>query len=229
MFDYKKFTDRCEKELDLSRSESDYEKITKCLPIFIMDAVFSIGVKYTGVTNTIDKYTEYFHCNFTREKEGPTEHTINEFLENIKLVGGPEKFSEIALRNKQRTSARNGILKAKACYKFAEILQENKINTVDDFLGFKDKNALEKDIKLITGQGSGIMLKYFYMLTGDTSRVKPDRQIFRFIQEIIPEAKTQDDVLDIFTQGVKILNVKYPHLTVRSLDNLVWAYMSGSK
>ena len=44
-----------------------------------------------------------------------------------------DEFTDIVLKNHQRTSSRNGILKSEAVYEIAKIFQKYKINTLADF------------------------------------------------------------------------------------------------
>ena len=64
------------------------------------------------------------------------------------------------------------------------------------------------------------------MLAGDESFVKPDRHILRFIQRYAGIMPTVDEAQLIFEKTVAELNDKYPNLTVRLLDNVIWAYMA---
>lgn len=127
------------------------------------------------------------------------------------------------LHNMQWTSSRSGILKAEACREIALVCQKHGINTLRDFNDYADKVALDKDIKSVRGQSSGIMLKYLYMLAGDENRVKPDRHIVRFIKETCALQKlTDDDVQAIMVRAVEMLKPEYPNITVRFLDSLIW-------
>ena len=159
----------------------------------------------------------------SRTQTDETEHTIRDFLTNVAKYDTVEDFSRNVLHNMQRTSSRNGILKAEACREVALVCQKHGINTLRDFNDYADKAALDKDIKSVRGQSSGIMLKYLYMLTGDENRVKPDRHIVRFIKETCALQKlTDDDVQVIMVRTVEMLKPEYPNITVRFLDSLIW-------
>ncbi|MEJ1959689.1 MAG: hypothetical protein WDM70_09960 [Nitrosomonadales bacterium] len=83
-------------------------------------------------------------------------------------------------RNRQRTSARNGILKADAVNRFAAVLRKYNIEYLQDISEALGNTALERDIRSIPGQTSGISLKYFFMLAGSDDLIKPDRMILAF-------------------------------------------------
>lgn len=229
MFNYKLFAEKCLRELPLKEATSNYKPMRNCLPVCILDAVFSMGVKYTGVVRTVDRYLNYFHLDRAVISNQKTEHTVSEFISNINSFGGVDSFVNNVLKNRQRTSTTNGILKADACYQFAQILQSFKINTLEDLYSFDDKDYLNHKIKSIKGQSSGIMLNYFYMLAGDTTIVKEDRWIFRYVQEVIPEAKTKNDIDNVFKNSIEILKETYPNITITLLDNVIWTYMSKFK
>ena len=103
------------------------------------------------------------------------------------------------------------------------------INTLEDFHNYANKEALDQDICQVKGQNSGIMLKYLYMLAGDSNIIKPDRHMVRFINKEFP-ALTMDPhdhkkINDIIEKASTALSAKYPNLTPRFLDYLIWEYM----
>lgn len=204
----------------LKDRDDPFKDFYKSLPICILDAVFSIGVRYTSVVNVVNSYIGTFDLTISRTQADATEHTIRNFLANVAKYDTIEDFSKNVLHNMQRTSSRSGILKAEAC---REIAQKHGINTLRDFNDYTDKTTLDKDIKSVRGQRSGIMLKYLYMLTGDENRVKPDRHIVRFIKETCTLQKlTDDDAQAIMVRTVEMLKPEYPNITVRFLDSLIW-------
>jgi hypothetical protein len=143
-------------------------------------------------------------------------------------------FDEAAttgFKNKQRTSSRNGILKAEACYRVAKVFKSHDINTLEDFRNYTNKPALDKDILKVRGQSSGIMLKYLYMLAGDSKEAKPDRHMANFIRGIYPHismaTKHHDEIKTIMKDAVASLQTTYPNLTVRFLDYLIWEHMKN--
>ena len=192
----------------LKDRDDPFKDFYKSLPICILDAVFSIGVRYTSVVNVVNSYIGTFDLTISRTQADATEHTIRNFLANVA---------------KYDTSSRSGILKAEACREIALVCQKHGINTLRDFNDYTDKTTLDKDIKSVRGQRSGIMLKYLYMLTGDENRVKPDRHIVRFIKETCTLQKlTDDDAQAIMVRTVEMLKPEYPNITVRFLDSLIW-------
>src|SRR5258708_36878072 len=111
-------------------------------------------------------------------------HTIAAFIglmENLK--GGDFKLlaGEKGFNNRQRTSTRNGQLKAKAVYEFAKALEEEGIHTLGDTLKIRNPQKVKQKICEIKGQGQGITFKYFLRLAGSDDFVKADRMLCLFV------------------------------------------------
>lgn len=228
----------CESELDLYQKLVIERKIDpnltfyKSLPLCIIDAVFSIGVKYTSVMKAEENFIFYFNLNIDREYPLKNdEYTIEKFINDMNKFPSFDEAATTGFKNKQRTSSRNGILKAEACYHVAKVFGNHNINTLDDFRNYTNKPALDKDILKVKGQSSGIMLKYLYMLAGDSNEAKPDRHMANFVRNIYPHismtTKHHDEIQKIMKDAVAILQSTYPNLTVRFLDYLIWEHMKN--
>ena len=81
----------CEKVLDLETAKLPEEYYYTSVPLCVIDAVFSIGVRYEGVKNTVKKYCRYFNLNQFREA---TEHpeiklqqSVEDFLKSFNELG----------------------------------------------------------------------------------------------------------------------------------------------
>ncbi|MBR6873900.1 MAG: hypothetical protein IKN17_10385 [Ruminococcus sp.] len=199
------------------------------LPICILDAVYSIGIRYKSARTNWIKYCDLYNIKYdvmrNHENDEPdkTEHTIADFLNNFRKINDYDKFLEKTGMTRHRTSPKNGILKIEACVKVAEIMNQHGINTVADFRSYKNKETLDSDILSVKGQGSGIMLKYLYMLAGYSDRCKPDRMMLRFVRRYYPDAK-ESDIQELLESAVDKLKESYPDMTVRWLDNAIWTY-----
>ena len=231
------FITYCETELNLhqklviEKKTDPNETFYKSLPLCIIDAVFSIGVKYTSVMKAEENFISYFNLNIDRTYPLKNkEYTIDQFIKDMKSFPSFDEAAAKGFKNKQRTSSRKGILKAEACYHVAEVFEKHKINTLDDFRKYTKKPELDKDILAVKGQSSGIMLKYLYMLAGDAKEAKPDRHMANFIKGIYPHisiaTKHHDEIKKIMKDAVSVLQTTYPNLTVRFLDYLIWEHMS---
>lgn len=160
------------------------EYFYKSLPLAIIDAVFSIGVTYTSTANTVRRFCENQTPPWAKHRNelGP-EYTIGDF---ISLVGN-RPVDELATHiygNRQRTSAKNGILKAEVINKWAVVLLEHDINCFADVPKLMGNLLLDNKLRALRGQGSGLSLNYFKMLVGDDTGIKADRHILRFMEMI---------------------------------------------
>ena len=232
------FVNYCEAELELHEKlivqgkKDPNETFYKSLPICIMDAVFSIGVNYKSVEKATNTFMKHFSLNIPRAYPVGNEYTISDFLQNMDTFASFEEAAKVGFNNRQRTSSVNGILKAEACYRVAEIFKKHNINTLAEFNAYQNKPALDADILKVKGQSSGIMLKYLYMLAGKADEVKPDRHMVNFMRQVFPElamgTKDRNEIKKIMQETVSALKPKYPQLTARFLDYLVWEHMSQS-
>lgn len=205
----------------------------KSLPLCIVDAVYSIGVRYEGVKNVVDRYCARFNLQRTRTTKSlfspvHEQESISAFCENTERIG-PVNMAEEVYRNRQRTSARNGILKADAVYRFAIVLRKYNIEYLQDMSGAVENIALEKDIRSIPGQASGISLKYFFMLAGSDDIIKPDRMILAFLGEALGRPVSMSEAQDLLSAAAKQLRVNYPNLTPRLLDHEIWKYQRDQR
>lgn len=233
-----KFIAYCETELDLqnrlivNKEKDPNETFYKSLPVCIIDAVFSIGVKYQHVENAEKAFFKYFNLNISREYSDKNEYTIEDFIKNMETFSSFEEAAKKGFKNSQRTSSTNGILKAEASYLVAKVFQKHKINTLEDFRKYKNKDSLDNEIKQVKGQSSGIMLKYLYMLAGKSDEIKPDRHMVNFMKTLFPHIRDKKDypeIIEIIKETIKHLKPQYPMLTERFLDVLIWEYMRSPK
>ncbi|RGE65304.1 nucleoside triphosphate pyrophosphohydrolase [Anaerotruncus colihominis] len=217
----------CESTLNLASAALSPSYYYDSLPYCIIDAVFSIGVKYTSTQNVVKNYCTYYGLReYNTEQDGYGDnHTISQMIEHIESIG-VEKSADIIFKNHQRTSTRNGILKAEAALRFAQILKKYGIETLNDITTKGLAAAAEQEILQIPGQRSGLSLRYFYMLSGDDSQAKPDRHVLRFLKEHTGHDYSTQQAKDVLKDTVELLKDKYPNLTVRLLDYSIWNYMA---
>lgn len=209
---------------DLDDIELPDEYYYTCLPLCLLDAVFSIGVKYPSTRNVVQRYCdEYKIPCYDREHRGLKEpHMISDLIRNIETAG-VDSFAGNIVKNKQRTSSKNGILKAEAVLECAKVFQNNGIEGLHDFRSKMDA-AVESKYLEVRGQASGISLKYLKMLCGDEDKLKPDRHIIRFLDtycdDHVDVNNAEAVMKDILGQLVK----QYPSLNMRRLDFVIWQY-----
>ncbi len=188
------------------------------LPLCVIDSVFSIGVKYEGVQNTVNRFCDYFKIDkLSRRHELTTTQSL--LLMDQMTV---QDLTEKVFKNRQRTSPTNGILKSEAVILFLKVLQKYKVELLNDIDQVINDTIFENEIKQIKGQNSGISLKYFFMLAGSQDLIKPDRMIVRFLEAITGERLTMDNCQLILTHVSIELNKLGFKMTPKILDNLIW-------
>ena len=93
------------------------------LPLCVIDAVWSLGVRYSAVQHVITRYCDYSQLRRLRlgrrSLPPPAEQEpLRAFCAKIERIGPEAAASEI-FGNRQRTSSTAGILKADAVHRFA--------------------------------------------------------------------------------------------------------------
>ncbi len=223
MNDINLVTDFCKANLDLTNIEAPEEYDYSCLPLCVIDAVFSIGVRYKATENTIQRFCDYYQINRKQDISSVEPMSMSTFIK-INSENTPEWMAENVYKNSQRTSPRNGILKADAVGWFSEVLLKFEVNYFKDIDKILGNKLFETAIRAVPGQTSGISLKYFFLLAGIDTYVLPSRMVKRFLQNIIGKVSNDDECLYLITGAAKILSKDHPNLSPRTLDNLIWKY-----
>jgi hypothetical protein len=190
------------------------------LPLCVIDSVFSIGVKYEIVKNTINNFCTHNKIN----KFSKSDELSTSFFLNLMEQESIKELTENIYKNRQRTSTRSGILKSEAVIKFLKILRKYEVNKMCDVYKIISSKEFEIDIKEIPGQKSGISLTYFFMLAGSDDLIKPDRMIIRFLESISGENVSLTDCQIILAEVAKKLEKDGFDITPKKLDNLIWNY-----
>ena len=211
------FADFCERDFDLnSKLGYHYESMSVC----ILDCVYSLRAKYESMTvPVVERYAKAY-MGSNRHIGGDT---VSMLINNINAAGGAKNFADTVLQNRQRIG---GLLKSEVCYKLATYLKALHIETIEDFQSFEPQELLEIVIRSVKGIGDA-GVNYLFMLAGDPNRCKPDVHIHRSIKDAYGHDVSNDDCQLVFSQAVDLLKHKYPKLTVRLLDNIIWKLYSG--
>lgn len=90
----------------------------------------------------------------------------------------------IAVTNRQRTSTRNGALKAEVARAHARLFDDHGVRTLteaEDLLLDRTRfEHLDAELRRLPGEGSaGVRRGYLWMLVGRDDLVKPDRMVLR--------------------------------------------------
>lgn len=221
----------CRRNLRLESASLGSEYGYECLPLCVIDAVWSIGVRYGGVQNVVARYSAHFGLDDDLVRQ---RHCVNDLVSAFQERGVPRLIEEV-FQNSQRTSTRGGILKAEAVYQFASVLHKHGINRLDDvpkIVWYEDLpgemgKPYAQELLSIPGQRSGISLTYFYMLTGSPGLVKPDRMVSGFLKDALNRDVYDQDAQRLISQASRLLNSDFPKLTPRALDHEIWKYQSG--
>ncbi|MBS0416313.1 MAG: hypothetical protein JSR66_01280 [Proteobacteria bacterium] len=203
------------------------------LSLCVIDAVFSIGVRYGGVQAVVRRYCARFHlsqCRGPRDPIPAAEHqeSLGDLCNHFEQLG-VDQMANSVFANRQRTSIRNGILKAEAVWRFARALRRHQLEHLQDIATTLPDAALEADIRAIPGQGSGISLRYFWMLAGSDELIKPDRMILRFLETALARSVGIAEAQPLLAAAVQDLKPEFPHLTPRALDYKIWEYQRAPK
>jgi hypothetical protein len=211
-------------KIDLANARLRPEHHYASLPLCIFDAVFSIAAKYEAVTKpTVIRFANAQTPPWPLYGRGISkEHSV---LDAIKATASysDEELAEEVFKNRQRTSTRNGILKAGACRLFAKTLYASGINRFAEITDDRISKA-EIEIKKIPGQN--ISFDYFTLLAG-AQMVKPDRMIIRFVAEAAGMPIVTASVAKEATiRAAAILSKEFSQVDTRLLDSELWSYES---
>jgi hypothetical protein len=196
------------------------------LPLCVIDAVFSIGVKYASTKLVPPRWAAAQTNPWPIYRRASTvEHSISDFLEAAERFTSKKLASDI-FKNSQRTSSTNGILKAKAVRLFAAALRKAGIERFADCEDETKLELAEALVKRVKGHSSGISFDYFRILVGHET-VKADRMVCRFVAEAagldhVAPTVAKRAVID----ATALLKPEFPNLNTRLLDNVIWGYES---
>lgn len=217
--------DFLESNFDLDNCELPDEYYYTCFPLCLLDAVFSIGVRYSSTRNAVQNYCSKYAIPCYNRERIQIMHGISDLIRNIESMGSTD-FAAIAVKNRQRTSSKNGILKAEAVLRCAKVFQKYQIENLTDFRE-KMTPVIEKEYLSVKGQASGISLKYLNMLCGDEDSLKPDRHIIRFLNNYYVGTVDIGNAEQIMREVLDKLIKNHPELNMRKLDYIIWQYQSN--
>lgn len=212
---------------DLGTAKLGSEYSYHSLPLCVIDAVFSIGVRYQNVQNVVEAWCVAQQPNWLKFRTAAqARHKIADLVYVTNGFSGADLAQGFFGGNRQRTSTQSGILKADAVVRFAKALQDVG---VDDFPDIRDAARAERAsqaVRQIPGQRSGLSFDYFLMLAGDDSYVKPDRMLCRFVAEALglPKEVLPHVAREAVIAACNEMAREFPNLTPRLLDYLIWSY-----
>ena len=216
----------CTQYLPLAGARLHEAYFYQSLPFCVIDAVYSINARYEGVEAVVTRYCAFYGLQRLREPRDrmpPTseQQPLSALIEKMSELGS-DQFAREVFQNGQRTSTRSGILKSEAVLRFATVLQHHGINFLQDVEPRATDTALERDLREIPGQKSGISTSYFFMLAGSEKLIKPDRRILSFLERCVGQCPTPSEAQVLLSEACGILKSKHPQLTPRLLDYVIW-------
>jgi hypothetical protein len=210
--------------IDIRRYNVPDEYDYSCVPLCVIDSVFSIGIRYSNVTKIVDRVCRKMNITKAYENPGKSQITTSWFLEHINGQT-PEQLADNFFESRHRTSPANGILKAEAVVRFIRVLKEFGVERLEDVNKIINSYEFEQAIRAIPGQKSGICLKYFLMLAGNTELIKPDRMILRFLESALQREVSAEESVVLIRQACDELKHGYNFIiTPKIMDNLIWQY-----
>jgi hypothetical protein len=222
-----------QKHLSLSSATLPDEYYYSSVILCVIDAIYSIGIRYGGVRAVVSRYCARFGLTPYRADRSKLPST-SEQPSIADLCGqfaslGSEAMAATVFCNRHRTSTRGGILKAEAVGRFASILRKHGVNHLQGAVPQKLPALLEEQIRSIPGQGSGISLGYFFMLAGSDELVKPDRMIQRFLASALDRAVGIAEAQPLVSAAARILKTSQSQITPRLLDYKIWEYQRAPR
>jgi hypothetical protein len=205
----------CRTNLDLTSIDLGEEYGYPNLPACIIDTIFSIGARYSSTQQTVNRFLTYINAD--------SEYSVHDLIQLYRLHSIQFLAKEV-YKNRQRTSTRNGILKAEAVLRVAEVLFKHGVNYLGDVTKIIHNPVFESDYKQIPGQSSGISLHYFYMLIGVEDEIKPDRMVIRFMEAALNRSIKVEECHALMVGVCKLLSADGPDLKPRYLDHIIWQF-----
>lgn len=214
--------------IDVTKYELTEEYDYSCIPLCIIDSVYSIGVRYEGVKNVISRACQWLEIPKQHQPNQPASLTTTAFVQKL-LKHSPEYLAKNVFKNSQRTSPTNGILKADAVCRFASVVTKYHVETLSDVYRIANNSSFDAEIKKIPGQTSGISTKYFLMLAGSSDLIKPDRMIVRFLENTLQRKVHISECQHIISEVCKLIKQSHHYMTPKILDNVIWQYQRSQQ
>lgn len=204
------------------------------LSLCILDATFSIGLRYNAVVvPVVRRYAVkeglvpvLLEGNQLQGRISPRdgEQSLTEFLASIDGLTDDE-FADI-LDSRNRTSSRGGVLKSAATRRIAEVLIANRIDNLADvavlLTDVERVATVEDQLKKVPGAGTqGVRTSYLWMLAGDDQQVKPDRHVLKWMGNVLGRRVSVPEARTLLREVARDLK-----LTPWSVDHAIWLKMS---
>ncbi|EKT80504.1 hypothetical protein WSS_A22058 [Rhodococcus opacus M213] len=212
------------KDLDPQPRQRRWVSLTFC----ILDAVFSIGARYdTVVVPLVRRAAADFGVAEPSVphdvEDGPDPVPLGELLGRY-----PNGADLVQVTNRQRTSTRGGILKADAVLRYARILDDHGVRTLQDgrelLTDAVHLGTVETALRQVPGEGTaGVRRGYLWMLVGDEDTVKPDRMVLRWLTAHGVDGTTPEQARTLLSKvSERISSDLGRRVTAWEVDHAIW-------
>lgn len=228
---HEKLIAKLRSDIDLANARLSAGYYYASLPLAVTDAVFSIGVRYETVVNSVHHLARRAGWEVYRPLGSPyldpgRQHTISELLAEFKKAFDPtEVFGNRGYAN---PAAARPIPKAILVQQVAGVLAANGIENFNDFAAYPKLEALEETLRSLPAMSSGVAVSYLGMLCGNDENIKPDRHIHAFIRMASGNSGlviSNAEAVSLMQEAAHSLAVEdgLRHITPRLLDHAVWS------
>ncbi|UNN05284.1 hypothetical protein [Rhodococcus opacus] len=134
----------------------------------------------------------------------------------------------VQVANKQRTSTRGGILKADAVLRYARILNDHGVRTLQDGRDLLTDSVhlgtVETALRQVPGEGTaGVRRGYLWMLVGDEDTIKPDRMVLRWLAAHGVDGTTPEQARTLLSAvSERISSELGRRVTAWEVDHAIW-------
>lgn len=203
------------------------------LSLCVLDAAFSINAHYSGTVRVCERYAQRVKLPDFLLPADMAGHVVGtareEPVSDLHALGrelGAQEFATDVLSNRGRTSPRNGVLKAEAAIRYANILTAAgvlRLGDVRSLLADPDElSVVESKLRTVPGHGQGARLSYLWMLAGDDNLIKADRMILRWLSDHLHRRVAEREAQVLVAELSGRIGC-----TPWELDQAIWRRQSG--
>ena len=219
--------------LELESAELSASYFYQSLPFAVVDSIFSIGVRYGQVQNTIIHMGKELGWKIFRDDESTLprpddQKSMDDFHHELIFKYNAAIFYNKGFLNPRAREA-DRVQKAEAVRRITEIFVKNGIQYFQDFISHPESEELEEEIHAaIPPIRSGVTYSYLRMLAGDEFAVKPDRMTLRFLSDISKGNTKPKEAISIIKSASRDLRKleNFRHVTPRFLNHQIWVWQS---
>jgi len=182
------------------------------LPEAIVGSVFSINVRPRAWFNVLGNLEQFANWR-ELSKSDRRDLSLSDFLG---LARSSKQFERKVFCNSHRTSAANGITKAKAAIMVAKIIQDMGVSTSREFtptIAFKAFG----EVRQVPGQKEGVAYIFMLMLLGWQDFVKPDRRIQKGVESVLHRPVRPHYAAEVVRRAAQELGI-----SASNLDLAIW-------